>query len=461
MRTSEHPSAETLEAFVSGRAEAGAVKRVEEHLLAGCVRCVRRIHREVGAAQRRAASRKIRQVPRGEGEGGVYVDLEVIRRQWLSVDRQALVIEAERIVAPQLLRDLLLLPEADRRSVVRAEERFGYFGVTELLIGECRAECFRDVARAIELGRLAVESAEALPLAPYPPGLVVDARALAWAAFGNAHRVRADLVDAERALRTASELMERGSGDRLSRAEVLSLLGSLRMDQARFEEALGVLTEAVQIFRSEADRVREGKLLVQLANVQGELGNTEAAVVLAAEARSLLGGEEERLYLLAGQTLATWLREGDRIDEARATFEELEPQFRARVSDPTSLIRLDWLGARLLWSEGYEREAERALLAVRERYEDRGEPKRYCLVSLDLATLYLEQGRTRDVRELARQMAPVFSSRQVHHHALAALVLFKQAAEAEEVSVGFVRELARYLHHSRKNPYLKFQPAQA
>jgi hypothetical protein len=105
--------------------------------------------------------------------------------------------------------------------------------------------------------------------------------------------------------------------------------------------------------------------------------------------------------------------------------------------------------------------AERELLKVREHYLDRDETYRYCLISLDLATLYLEQGRTQEVRELARQLAPVFASRRVHHHALAALVLFKQAAEAEEVSIGFVRELARYLSHSQKNPYLKFEPSVA
>lgn len=461
MRTSEHPSAEALEAFVSGKAEGTEAQRVEDHLIAGCVRCLRRMHREVAEARRRAAVRRGLRMPSDERGRGVYINLDVIRRRTLSVDRQALLIEAERIVAPHLLRDLLLLPEADRRSVVRAGERFGFYGVTELLIGESRSECFRDVARAVELGRLAVESAEALSVEPYPPGLVIDARALAWAALGNTHRVRADLIDAERAMRTAWELVENGSGDRIARAEVLSLVGSLRMDQARFDEAIGVLTEAVQIFRAEGNRPQEGKLLVKLANVQGEVGDVDAAVALAAEARSLLREAEERLYLLAGQTLATWLREANRVEEARVTFDDLEPQFRARISDPTSLIRLDWLGARLLWSEGDHEGAERKLLSVRERYEDRGEPKRSCLVSLDLATLYLEQGRTREVRALARQMAPVFSSRQVHHHALAALVLFKQAAEAEKVSLGFVRELARYLQQSHRNPYLKFQPSEA
>jgi hypothetical protein len=29
------------------------------------------------------------------------------------------------------------------------------------------------------------------------------------------------------------------------------------------------------------------------------------------------------------------------------------------------------------------------------------------------------------------------------------------------VSIGFVRELARYLSHSQKNPYLKFEPSVA
>jgi tetratricopeptide (TPR) repeat protein len=462
MTVKEHLSVEEVRAYVNARGVSVEEGRLKPHLLEGCVRCLRLLHSEVAEARRGARwARGLRMPEKGRTVRG-FVDLEAIQRQAARIDRQAFLIDAERAVAPELLRELLLLGPEERRIAVRGGGRYGFYALSELLVAECRSECFHDVKRAVDLGELAVESADALSRDPYPPGLVVDALALAWAALGNAHRVRGDLVDAERALLTGRELVQRGSGDRTARAEILSLLGSLRTDQARFDEAVEVLAEATEIWRNEGNREQEGKLLVKLSNAHAEAGETESAVSSAVEARSLFDEKaDERLYLVASQVLATWLREAGRIEQARRTYLELEPRFRETIKDPSSLLRLDWLGARLHWSEGDEAGAERELLAIREHYRDRDQTYHYCVVSLDLTTLYLEQGRTQEVRELARQLAPVFASRRVHHHALAALVLFKQAAEAEEVSIGFVRELARYLSHSQKNPYLKFEPSVA
>ena len=46
------------------------------------------------------------------------------------------------------------------------------------------------------------------------------------------------------------------------------------------------------------------------------------------------------------------------------------------------------------------------------------------VASLDLAALYAAQGRTAEVRRLAEEMLPVFTSRRIHREALAALIVF-------------------------------------
>ena len=120
--------------------------------------------------------------------------------------------------------------------------------------------------------------------------------------------------------------------------------------------------------------------------------------------------------------------------------------------------RLTWAGARIAWGEGDLEEAERDLLSLRESSEERDEVFDVCLVSLDLAALYLEQERTGDVQELARSLVPIFQSRRIHQQALAALLLFERAAEAERASLALVHEIAHYLRRARNNPYLAFQP---
>jgi hypothetical protein len=48
------------------------------------------------------------------------------------------------------------------------------------------------------------------------------------------------------------------------------------------------------------------------------------------------------------------------------------------------------------------------------------------------------------------------SSLCAHQEALAALLLFWQAAEAEEVTLGLVERIAVYLQRARNNPELRF-----
>ena len=64
------------------------------------------------------------------------------------------------------------------------------------------------------------------------------------------------------------------------------------------------------------------------------------------------------------------------------------------------------------------------------------------LVSLDLAVLHARCGNTARIRQLAAEMLPIFEAGGVHPDAMAALLLFQQAAEAEEVTVDLVGQVA-------------------
>jgi hypothetical protein len=66
------------------------------------------------------------------------------------------------------------------------------------------------------------------------------------------------------------------------------------------------------------------------------------------------------------------------------------------------------------------------------------------MVSLDLALLYLREGRSEDVKALAEEMLPIFQAQDVHREALAALLLFQDAARRDELTVAAVTDLAAY-----------------
>lgn len=79
------------------------------------------------------------------------------------------------------------------------------------------------------------------------------------------------------------------------------------------------------------------------------------------------------------------------------------------------------------------------------------------LVSLELSLLYAGQGRTDQVKNLARHMMPIFKAQDVHREALAALTVFRRAAEQERVTEGLAREVLSYLRKVRYNPELRFE----
>ncbi|PYQ56678.1 MAG: hypothetical protein DMF53_24835, partial [Acidobacteria bacterium] len=58
---------------------------------------------------------------------------------------------------------------------------------------------------------------------------------------------------------------------------------------------------------------------------------------------------------------------------------------------------------------------------------------------------------------LAAELIPVFQAREVHREALAALIVFQQAAELEQLTAGLIEEIAAYLRQARGNPQLRFR----
>jgi hypothetical protein len=122
-------------------------------------------------------------------------------------------------------------------------------------------------------------------------------------------------------------------------------------------------------------------------------------------------------------------------------------------------VRLQWLEGRILAGLGRRREAVATLSRVREELATQGMSYDMALVSLELAILYLEERRTIEVQVLARQISPVFRAQGVHREALAALKLFREAAERQALTLDLARRLTAYLDRARNNPELVFEGA--
>jgi tetratricopeptide (TPR) repeat protein len=441
-----HPDPETLARYLRGELPAEEGREVEQHL-SGCVSC-----------QKTAAGLA------GEREGGVVRWRGHLFGYEAAFDRAARQ-ASERLSrlfeevdgAAGLAAELLAEPEHRRRLLIRSETRFQALKLSELLEERSREAWFTDPARAVELAQLAVAIAIRLNPDHYGARIVEDARAQAWAYLGNAYRIASDLRRAEQALRTAREHHRRGDEDAFTEAQILSFTASLRNSQGRYEEAALLLDRAIAIYRAGKDRHQEGKSLILKGMALGYDGRYKEAVRLIRRGLSRIDPVEEPWMVVSARHNFIWyLNESGSHQEALETLEHTRRLY-LELGRPLHLVRLRWVEGRIASGLGRFAEAEVALREARDAFIERGIGFDAALVSMDLAAAYARQGRTDEVKRLAAEMVPIFESRDVHQEALAALLLFKEAAEAERVTLGLLDQIAAYLERARLDPELRFR----
>jgi len=136
---------------------------------------------------------------------------------------------------------------------------------------------------------------------------------------------------------------------------------------------------------------------------------------------------------------------------------EVDAELYARFPEPWTQLRRSWLQGKIAAGVGDVPAAERLFTETRDGFVRQGIGYDAAMVSLDLALLYLREGRTGEVRRVAEEMVPVFSAQDVHREATAALLLFQEAARREEVTAGLVREVAGFLKAARGDAEVRFR----
>jgi tetratricopeptide (TPR) repeat protein len=307
------------------------------------------------------------------------------------------------------------------------------------------------------LGLLALRLADHLDRERYGMERIADLRARTWAFVGNACRMRFDFQGSEEAFRRAYVELKKGTRDGLERAIFLDLKASLRKDQRRFDESQRLLRRAVDLFFSHGEKHRAGRSLVNLSTVYNYMGHSEECVLVLRKAADLIDPERDpRLLLCTRHNLVFVLADLGRFTEAQRLYREARPLYRS-FNEPWVQNRRRWVRGKISKGLGQLQHAETRLLAARDGFVAEGVPYDTALVSLELALLYAEQGRTEELKRLAAEMVPIFASRHIHREALAALAFFRQAVEAETAGAELVGKIAAYLRRAEADPGLRFE----
>lgn len=392
-----------------------------------------------------ATGRRMRQMPRDAYSGAMD-------RAFSSLIKESQDMEGQRAMVPVLLEELEGLSPRQQKLLVRNSSRFQTWAFAEALLDVARRGWTEDPRQSESLALLAVEVADRLAVHGLRVRLVNDLKAEAWGCVGNCRRIRTDFFQARVAFRKAERFLVEGSGDRLEAAHLFDLKASLLIDCGEFKKAERLLAGAIEEYRAANDPHLEGRALMKQAKLLRDSGRVDETIPVLERAAGLIDtAREPWLLFLLRKNLINHLLEAGRAEEAQGLMAEVRELARVHA---TRLERL-----RLLWTEGLlcsvlnkTEFAEQLLQQVREGFIAAEIGSDVALVSLDLAALYLESGRTEEARELATESIPLFTSRGVHREALAAWSLFREAAERDALTLGLVQEVAGRIRSAQSRP---------
>jgi tetratricopeptide (TPR) repeat protein len=202
------------------------------------------------------------------------------------------------------------------------------------------------------------------------------------------------------------------------------------------------------LYREAGDARGIAKCLLKKAKALESAGDLEQAIALLS-APEIDPAEEPRLFAYARFNLLCCLTLAGRHDEAEQLLPEVRDLFGV-VAQPLDLVRLRWAEGCIDLGMDRPGPAEAAFRQVQEEFLTRGMGYDAALVSLDLALLYAREGETRVLKHLALELMPVFTSREIHREATAALLMFQHVCEEERASTDLVRQLGVFLRRERR-----------
>jgi transcriptional regulator with XRE-family HTH domain len=357
---------------------------------------------------------------------------------------------SEQLDAERTWAALAKQSRARRRRAIEISPRGSRsWALARHLCHESEREAANDAQEALDLADLALWIAERVE--ERGEEFRSRLRGYAWGHKGSALRAAGHLSQAAEAFARALQLWKAGAGFQsplLPEWRMLSLEASLRREEHRFAEALELLARAEKCAGGEPAALATVLLKKEFAYEQ--MGDLKGALATLAEAAPFVeaSGDVRLLSVLRFETVKD-LCVLERYDEAEALLPAVR-DLAEQLGNALDKVRVGWLAARVAAGQGRREEAIAGLEKVRREFTDRPIPYDAALSSLELSVLYLEEGRTGEVKTLALEMGEIFKSQGIAREALASLKLFSEAAQKETATVELVKRVIAEVEGARR-----------
>lgn len=311
----------------------------------------------------------------------------------------------------------------------------------------CRREAPEEYAVIATLA-----GAYALGLRPedHPSGDAADLQALAIAETANGHRRCRRFAEAEALISEAVDKAREGTRDLPVALQIARWWASLLMDQRKFNEAAGILRRTFRSYEVLGLRHEAGEQAAVLGLVYLYMGKPVLSLETFLQALDRIDGarEPELAVATAHNVLLAYIEL-----ELWPAAERLLPRaidLHERFGTPLDLLKIEWLGAKVLAGQGRLIEARRAYEDVIAEFERQRQHAESAVVRLELAELYLSRRRFDRAQVVLEDVREVFESIGIRREALAALVLLKRAVAGEQATIEMVRQVVAAMDSSTK-----------
>lgn len=329
----------------------------------------------------------------------------------------------------KLLREAVDFPE---RLPVR--KKFWRLELWPHYLRRCNELLFDDPRKALAFA-LQIPELAAKIAAGNPAENGADFMLLGYSYLGSAYRAVGDYVRAEDAFRKAQAYRDGASPEVL--AEYLRRLAYLRLFQ-KDPECFPIISEAITICKrgNLVNRQALGECLVcrghafVMFDQHGKSFDDWTAALNHLSIRI-----NDRQWYSAVHNLAVWAADFGTDEQLQTALDNLKPALVLLCTysgRKFAKLKLRWLVAVIDARLGHSGSAELAFLDVRDGLVAMELVYEVGMVQIDLALLYLAQGRHAKLEPLARETAAIFRRIGVEAKAQEALDVWRQAEEVDE-----------------------------
>lgn len=441
----KHPSRKDLDRFLQSALPPARRRLVTRHLM-GCETCFAYVSPslEVMLAPEKVDTEQ-------PIETGDLYDAVLDRACRKALDWTGIVREQRKRAAP-VIADLV---QGRRKFCDLGEEEHNAIqGIpkVDLLLEEAKALRHEGPAKMIEAADLAKRAAMRLDPRVYGPHIVADTRARALAELANAYRTADQPAHAEAVMQEALRHLERGSGDLHLAARISELAASLACDQRHFPEAHELIDRALLIHHQLGDLHMAGRALITKSHYLSCAGNAEQALIFVTEGFTLLDLKRDPgLGAAALQNTILYAVDAGYLMKAQqflwhAQMHGLLP------GGEVNRIKLRATSGEIFAGLGQLDRAEMAFRTAKAEFEDLGLIYVAGITGIDLAAVWMRQGRAAEVKELAEKLADDFLQLNIKREALAAVLVLREACRKDRVTVEGIAKIAAYLRELDRRP---------